>query len=368
MNKRSTLLAGGFLCSLFLSLKLSAQVVMAVQVPPAGIIQQSQLWNMVLTNLYSYPVNVNLMMRVSDAGNGQGVFTGVSRGLVLPAGAKQIQLKDVRPVEYEYLSPVADRRENALLAPGRYTVCYSATIMGDKTDRPASEDCRSFTVEPVSPPMLNTPVNSALLDITLPQFTWLPPAPLTLFSDLNYDLVVVSVDESQSAEEAVQVNMPVYRVSNLRQPFMSYPAGAPALDTGITYAWMVTANNGRQFAAQTNTWTFRIRNNGLLVHDDLTSFVQLKRNGNEIVNSGATMKCSYVNDAGDTKVKYEIISLEDNNRIVRHGNVALQPGTNMMALPLEKGSRLSSGKLYQFNLYNGRGETWELKFIYQAAL
>jgi len=340
---------------------------MSVQVPPAGIIQQSQLWNMVLTNLYPYPVSVSLMMRLSDAGTGQAVFTGVSRGLTLPAGAKQIQLKDVKPVEYEYLSPVADRRENALLPPGRYTVCYSAMVSGDKSGHPATEDCRNLTVEPVSPPMLNTPVDASVVEALLPQFTWIPPAPLNLFTDLNYDLVLVEVGESQSAEEAVQTNIPVYRVSNLRQPFMNYPTGASALDTGITYAWMVTANNGRQFAAQTNTWTFRMKQSGLLVHDDLTSFVQLKRNNNDIINSGDAVKCSYVNDAGDAKVRYEILSLEDNNRIARHGNISLQPGTNMIVLPLDKGSRLSSGKLYLFRLYNGRAENWEIKFIYQPA-
>ncbi|MFY0254918.1 hypothetical protein ACDQ55_13305 [Chitinophaga sp. 30R24] len=360
--------AGVLLLSLLLSMKLSAQVVMSAQVPPAGILQQSQLWNMILTNSSPTPLMATVMLRLTDAVSGQPVLTGVSRAIQLTAGAKQLQLKDLGPVSYEYLSPVADRREYALLPPGKYTVCYSVVVSGDKSDHPVAEDCLNFIVEPVSPPQLNMPANKALLEAPLPQFTWIPPAPMNLFSDLNYDLVLVTMEENQSAEEAVQINIPVYRVSSLRQPFMNYPAGAPALDTGITYAWMVTANNGRQYAAQTNTWTFRMKRPANVLHDDLTAYVALKRNDSQVINCGNTVKCSYVNDAGDVKAKYEILALEDNNHVIRHGNVALQPGTNMMSVSLDNGNRLSGGKLYVFRLYNNRAETWEMKFIYNDSL
>lgn len=369
MNRIKSLFITGLLLCLFSSVRLRAQVVMSVQVPPAGIIQQSQLWNMVLTNSYSNVVTVTVMMRLSDAGSGQPVLTGISRSIQLAAGAKQLQLKDVVPVEYEYLLPVADRRENALLPPGNYNVCYSVVIMGDKTEHPVAEDCVNFIVEPVSPPMLNTPANDALVSTPLPQFTWIPPTPLNLFTDLNYDLLLVEVYPNQSAEEAVQINIPVYRVAGLRQPFINYPAGAPALDTGITYAWMVTSSNGRQFAAQTGTWTFRMKQPAMVLHDDPAAYVQLKRSsGGSVINCGNTVKCTYVNDAGDDKVKYEILSLEDNNRIMRHGNVTLQAGTNMIALSLDKGSRLATGKLYVFRLYNSRAESWEIKFLYNPSI
>ena len=363
---RKKALASGTLLLLLLSMKLNAQVAMSAQVPPAGILQQSQLWNMVVTNAASTPLTATIMLRLMDAVTGQPVLTGTSRAIQLSVGAKQLQLKDVGPVSYEYLSPVADRRENALLPPGKYKVCYSIVVTGDKSMRPQTEDCLSFVVEPVAPPQLNTPVNAALLDASQPQFTWIPPAPVNLFSDLNYDLTLVALYENQSPLEGVQVNMPVYRVSSLRQPFMTYPAGSPALDTGITYAWMVTANNGRQYAAQTDVWTFRVKRPANSIVDDLTSFVELRRNASQVINCGKSVKCSYVNDAGDEKATYEIVSLEDKNRVIRHGNINLQPGTNMIVLPLDTGSRLSAGKLYVFRLFNSRSETWEMKFIYSS--
>jgi hypothetical protein len=239
--------------------------------------------------------------------------------------------------------------------------------MGDKSMRPQSEDCLNFVVEPVAPPQLSSPANTSVVEEVMPHFTWIPPAPINLFSDLNYDMVLVQLFENQSPVEAVQTNMPVYRTSSLRQPFLSYPAGAPALDTGVTYAWMITANNGRQYAAQTDVWTFKMKSVAKEESIDLTGYVELRRNSNQIINCSKAVKCSYVNDAGDAKVAYQIISLDKTNDVIKYGNVNLKEGTNLIELPLDKGRKLSDGKLYVFRLFSSRNEVWEMKFIYHTA-
>jgi hypothetical protein len=305
------------------------------------------------------------MMRLMDAVTGQPVLSGTSRPVILGTGARQLQLKDLGPISYEYLSPVADRRDNALLPPGKFRVCYSVVVMGDKSMGPQAEDCLNFVVEPVAPPQLSNPANASLVEELLPHFTWIPPAPVNLFADLNYDMVLVSLYESQSPVEAVQTNIPVYRASALHQPFLNYPGGAPALDTGVTYAWMITANNGRQYAAQTDVWTFKVKSVSQAEQVDLTTYIELKRSSNQVVNCSRSLKYSYVNDAGDSKVRYEIVCLDQNNRAVKHGNISLQQGNNMGELPLDRGGRLSDGQLYAFRLYNSRNEIWEMKFIYR---
>ncbi|SEA27744.1 hypothetical protein SAMN05660909_01324 [Chitinophaga terrae (ex Kim and Jung 2007)] len=351
---------------LLISMKSQAQVTMSAQVPPAGILQQSQLWNIIATNISNSPATATFIMRLMDATTGQPVLSGTSRPVTLGAGARQLQVKDLGPITYEYLSPVADRRDNALLPPGKFRVCYSVVVMGDKSMNPQAEDCLNFVVEPVSPPQLSNPVDKSILEEALPHFTWIPPAPVSLFADLNYDMVLVALYENQSAAEAIQTNIPVYRASALRQPFMSYPAGAPVLDTGITYAWMITANNGRQYAAQTDVWTFKMKSVSRAKQVDLTTYIELKRSSNQVVNCSRSLKYSYVNDAGDSKVRYEIICLDQNSRAVKHGNINLQQGNNMGELSLDRGGKLSDGQLYAFRLYNSRNEIWEMKFIYRT--
>ncbi len=352
------------LCLLFVT-NASAQVTMAVQVPPAGVMQQSQLWNMMLVNAATNTVSVRIMLRLTDAGNAQPVLTAVTRSIPLSPGGRQLQLKDINPVQYEYLSPVADRRENGLLAPGNYVACYSVMIDGDKSEKPAVEDCIPFTVEPVSPPLLNTPEDTARLETRLPQFSWLPPAPLNLFTDLNYELRVVEVRADQSAAEAIQQNIPVYIGTGLRNPVMTYPSGAVALDTGRTYAWMVIANNGRLFAAQTEVWTFSLKDTSIAKTPDDGGYVLLKREIDGVMgNCSGALKCIYVNDPGDDNVRYEIIALDDENQVAQSGSFHLSHGDNRLELQLGKGRRLAAGKHYTFVLYNSRNEQWRMNFAF----
>lgn len=351
------------------ALHTNAQVALAAQVPPAGIMQRSQLWNIVLTNTGRAAVIIKVAVRISDAATGQGVMTGLSRGLQLPTGTSLLHLSDFQPISAEFLSPAMDQRDEGFMTPGSYIICYSVIVEGDKSGKPASEDCIRFIVEPVSPPILNLPVDKDTLKTSLPAFSWLPPAPLHLFSDLNYDLVLVALMPGQAPAEAIQQNMPVYRSSALRQPFLNYPAGAPTLDTGINYAWMVTARNGRQYSSQTEIHTFRITGAAPVTEEDLSSFVELSREGTggKPLQAGTILKGAYLNDSGDSVVVYEIISLGQHNKVVAHGNLTLQPGPNMISIPLEKVGRLTAGNLYAFRFRNTRNESWELKFMYQSA-
>ncbi|MFB6455611.1 hypothetical protein ACE38W_10105 [Chitinophaga sp. Hz27] len=349
-------------------LKVKAQVVIAPQVPPAGIMQQSQLWNILLTNASKSKVYAKVVMRLTDATTGHGVMTGITRTVELPTGASMLHLADFQPISTEYLSPVQDQRPNAMLVPGKYIICYSVIVEGDKTGTPGTEDCIKFVVEPVSPPILNLPADKDTLQTSLPAFTWIPPAPLNLYSDLNYDITVVAVLPGQAPAEAIQQNIPMYHGAALRQPFLNYPAGAPTLDTGVNYAWMITALNGRQYSTQTDVHTFRIAKAAPVMEEDLTSFVGLTRNGTtKPLQIGNTLKCSYNNETGEQVVNYEIVALQQQNKIVAHGSLALQPGLNMISIPLQKVGNFSAGNLYAFRFQNRRNENWELKFMYQSA-
>ena len=121
-----------------------------------------------------------------------------------------------------------------------------------------AENCIILDVQPLSPPQLAMPVDSATLQNPWPQFSWLPPAPVTLFNDLNYDLLVTEVRPDQSAGAAIQENLPVYNVRRLTTMVNNYPSSNKTLDTGKVYAWRVIAKNGETFAAQSDVWTFRI--------------------------------------------------------------------------------------------------------------
>lgn len=353
-----------WICMIMLTaLCAQAQVSMTVQLPPAGVMQKSQLWNMLLVSASGAPVNVKIVLRLSDAQTNQPLLTGISRTIILYKGAKQVKMEDANPVQYEYLSAAVDRNVNGLLATGNYQACYSIVASGH-SGALLAEDCIPFTVEPVSPPLLNAPANESLLESALPQFTWLPPAPLSIFNDLNYDLVLVEVRTGQSAAEAIQQNIPVFRAMHNKNIFVNYPASAVALDTAKTYAWTITANNGPRYAAQTEVWTFRIKGIQNRQAADVHAYVQLKKELNAaVINSNGRLQFSYSNEANDKSVPYEIVALQENGDAIQKGTLSLTIGDNLLELAL-KGSRLSDGKTYLFRLLNSRREQWQMKFIY----
>ncbi|NML38398.1 hypothetical protein HHL17_14415 [Chitinophaga sp. G-6-1-13] len=352
------------LLALGLSLRVAAQVSMTIQLPPAGVMLKAQLWNIVLVSASNASVNMRITMRLTDPQTNQPLLTGITRNILLNKGARQLQLQDFMPVQYEYLSPAIDRSANGFLPSGNYMACYSMIVEGDKSGNQPGEDCIPFTIEPVSPPLLNTPANKSELETILPQFTWIPPAPLNLFSDLNYDLTLTEVYPGQSPEEAIQQNIAVYRAPALRNIFANYPSGGVQLDTGRQYAWSVTARNGRLFAAQTEVWTFRIKSLAKPGNTPAGAYVQLKRElDGAVVKAGRMLSVSYTNETADSTLHYEIIPLEAGQRAAAEGTLKAERGHNRFEVPLER-KGLSNGRLYLFRLLNSRGEYWQLKFIY----
>lgn len=351
-----------YLVLTMLAFRTAAQVSMTVQLPPVGVLQKAQLWNIVLVSAADRPLNVKVTLRLMDAQTNQPVLTGITRTVILSKGAKQLRIGDVMPVQYEYLSAAIDRSVNGMLPAGSYMACYSLLVVNDKEGNQPGEDCIPFAVEPVSPPLLNTPANESVLESRLPQFTWLPPAPLNMFNDLNYEMTLVEVRPGQSPLEAIQQNIPVYRAPRLRNMFVNYPAGAVALDTAKQYAWTIVARNGSLFAAQTEVWTFRIKG----VHKPLNArngaYVQLRKELDGTVISCSSLRCEYSNETADSTVRYEVIALENNNNVVNTGTLAVKRGANNLDVPLKKG--LDDGKSYLFRLRNTRNEYWQVKFIY----
>lgn len=252
------------LCLLFFNSCLFTafcQLSVSLHEPPAGIVQKNQLWNITLIYSGTVPTNITIGLSLFDVNDNQAVMTAFTRPMLLTNGIKQLQASDVGPVDYNYLSPAFDisRLPDAFLPIGNYRACY--TFYNSKNSEGAlMEDCINLVVEPLSPPQLNLPSDSALIENPFPQFNWLPPTPATLFSSLNYDLLVAEVQPGQTPEDAIQENLPVYTALHLTSVANNYPTSNKSLDTGKLYAWRVIAKNAEMFAAQSEVWTFSIHN------------------------------------------------------------------------------------------------------------
>lgn len=352
------------LLALILGVKVRAQVNMTAQVPPEGVLMKAQLWNIALVSVSEAPVTVKVMMRLIDINANQPVLTGVSRELTLSKGGKQLQVGDLSPIQYEYLSDVADRSPNGLLPVGNYQACYSIYVQGSYKGDLISEDCISFAVAPVGPPLLNTPADQSILESFNPQFTWLPPSPASLFTNLNYELLLTEVRSGQAPVEAIQQNLPVYHLQSTKNLFVNYPSSALSLDTGKLYAWTIIARSGNVFAAQTDVWTFRLKPTLIKKETAENTHIQLRRELDGAVAAvTGNVHFNYTNTTNDATVTYELIALEKANSVIATGELNLVPGENMIAFPIRRKYNLQDGRSYLLRVKNSRNEYFQMKFI-----
>lgn len=239
---------------LFLPLAMMAQVTVNVQLPPAGMIQKDQLWNLVVVNNSSDVIDVILSVDLQDAETGQTVLSGSGRSLLLGRGVKTISVRDVQPVLYNYQ---ASGFTGTFIPLGSYVARYRV-YRNSEEPQPLAEESVQLNISPLSPPLLTLPVDHDTLATAYPIFNWLPPAPVAMFSSLSYDIAVAEVMADQSPAEAILYNTPVYTGHNLKAAYHVYPSGYAKLKEGQQYAWQVTARNDLNYAAQTEVWAFTV--------------------------------------------------------------------------------------------------------------
>jgi hypothetical protein len=366
MNPKLLLLVG-----LLLSCGLQAQVVITLQLPPLGLTVKPQLWNMSLINTTGAAMNAQLQMVMTDAGTGQTVLTATTPTFLLPGGAKPINAGTVAPVAYTGGAGYAiDANPNGFLPVGVYNICYTLTKWNNDISEQIAEECVTAEVEPISPPQLIQPADSDRVIFPRPVFTWLPPTPYNTFSNLLYDWLLVEVQATQSAADAIQQNVPVFLQSNISFASLQYPLSMPELDTGKLYAWRVTAKNNLSPIANSEVWSFRIQKNA---NDSFKAvnkglYAPLRREqGPSYVITNSVIRFLYQHEMNSNSVQVKISDINKTAQQVVHldsTDLAVRSGTNYLSLDLGNAG-LTDKHMYLLELINDRSEHWYLKFEYR---
>ncbi len=155
--------------AMFFSVAGYAQITMQPAIPAIGLIQKNQLWNVLIVNNSGNQYNAKLDLILTDRTTGLEILTAGTGQFILNPGTKQLNADALMPIQYNSLNSLFDSRLQGLIPVGNYTACYSLTGIGIKEGL-LSEECISFDVEPLSPPMLIFPADSSSLEPTASQF------------------------------------------------------------------------------------------------------------------------------------------------------------------------------------------------------
>jgi hypothetical protein len=349
------------------------QVIVNLQLPPGGIVQKPQLWNMLLVNTGSGNINIHIELVMTDAQTGQRVLSAASSTIALAKGGSQVNAAKLSPIQYNALSPAYNigPDPNGLLPIGRFLNCYR--VMEHRADGiyEIARECDVLPVEPLSPPQLTMPYNGIATDTKTPQFSWLPPSPVNYFTALRYDVDIVEVYPAQSIADAIQKNVPVLRQVQVNGASLLYPLSAKALEYDKTYAWRVTATSSGTAAAQSETWTFKVKKFERIDSNRFAGlpYVKLSKDDHSgYAVSVNSLKFEYFNETSDTAWNISFYNLSQKSRRpldVRMDTIRLRRGQNLVNLKLDKHSGFKEKNFYLMELKNSRGEIWRLRFEFR---
>jgi hypothetical protein len=349
----------------------AAQVIITPQIPPTGLLQKDQLWNLVVVNNNDLPQDMQIQMAMLDMKTRQKILTGTSRPLTLTKGARQLRISDVGPVQYNYTSAdmVTDRTSNGLLPIGRYQVCYTLILVdAHKSGLPAQEECIPAEVQPLNPPQLNYPANKDTITTNYPVLQWLPPAPINLFSDLNYQLILVELNKGQNVNDAIQKNTPIYTQDRVKDLYFNYSSSTNALENGKTYGWQIIAKNGNSYAEKTEAWQFTVRKDSATIILDNEAYPALKQG-----TTGAYYICqgkirfSYNNEIADSSVLIQFYEGQNDKQVIFSNLAKTERGQNYLDININSNRFFREGKSYVMELINSRKESWTLRFKYEPS-
>lgn len=350
---------------------LKAQVLINLQMPQAGLQVKSQLWTMSLVNTSNEVLNIKLDMTLTDVSNGQAVLSGSSNIFILPAGAKQIQVSDIVPIQYNVLNSTYNVNNNpeGFLPVGLFNVCFSILRRNSEVLSKISEECETIEVEPASPPFLTSPDDQVEIDQNRPLFTWLPPSPAFLFNNLSYELKLVEVNTNQNASDAIQNNYPILNQGYISSCTFQYPFSIQSLDTSKLYAWQVKALNNMQAVSNSEIFTFKLKKQVDTIVRESNVYVKLKGlNEVPFTVCNGVLRYEYVNSYNNPSLQLELTDVTSKiNQKVPLGETQqiLSYGQNFLRLDLSGNSTLINNHIYQLEVNATKGEKLAIKFIYK---
>lgn len=360
-----------FFIALLASTCMHAQLSVNILLPPSGVADKQQLWNIIATNTEASPLSVQAQITFSEINTGQPVFVASAPPMMLAPGTTQVTPGSIGTVLYNIVNPDyrIDPGPNGLLPVGTFMVCYNFVIT--KYDKVVRE-CQQINIPPLGPLLLTQPADRSESDNLQPLFSWLPPSPVNTIGNLRYDLRLVEVIANQSPVDAIRDNLAVFTTPNIDATNYPYTGSLSQLQPGKQYAWQVIAMNNLTPVTKSEVWTFSIKPGavaGVLPKADPV-FFKLKKEGatDGYAVFWGRLRFDYLNETADNtwNISFEDISDSKHTAFtIPMDSTLLKRGQNLVNYDAASDRRFIDGHQYVVRVINSRNEVWLLRFEYR---
>ena len=310
--------------------------------------------------------NIYVGITITTVSDNRQVLKALSAPILLSRGVKQVSQADLSPIQYTFSSSsfLSLQDPAGFLPAGAYRVCIILYKSVEGLEAIA-EDCIPLEVQPLSPPQLIIPADSSIINTSYPHFSWIPPTPQQMFTNLRYDLIVVEIFQGQSAYDAIKKNTPVYSVTGTQHPIDIYPQSNKSLDTGKVYAWKVVSKNDLAPVSESDVWTFIYKRSDSSLSKQLGgTYLLMKKNAepsgvNVCSKNEKILKIKY--NSYDTAHKQDVLLIDQKGKIVSKVTFAIEYGENFISFGSLKD--LQEKQVYKVQLTDKEGSAFSTSFV-----
>lgn len=354
-----------------ITLQANSQLAVNILVPPGGMVDKQQLWNIIVTNPGTTTYNIRVQAVLTELSTGQPVLSATTSFFMLPAGTHQLSAAKFGTIQYNVLGGNyrIDPGPTGLLPVGTFTICYSFLFDNNKI---VAQDCQQLNIQPLSPLLLTMPQNGAILEESHPTFGWLPFSTAQFLTGLNYSLKLVELYPNQSAADAAEKNIPLFTSRNLVVSQLLYAQNAPELQPNKQYAWQVVAMNNLSEITRSETWTFSIKPGATKLNLPLPDpvFIKLNKAGTQegYAIAWGKLRFDYFNETMDsiwTILVEDLTTPQHSSFVLMLDSLKLKRGQNLVSYDALDDARFIDKHFYLLQVPNSRNEVWQLRFEYR---
>lgn len=355
--------------ALLWTLGLAGQVTILPQFTGGTLIHIDQMYQVLLLNNSPQPQSGQLTLALKTS-TGAEVLTATSFLTTLPSGSPLRGRSLSWNNGFRYASNDFARAIQATgkLPFGEFVLCY---YFNASNGTELGSYCSEFQVKIGGLPALTYPADQSRIITPNPVLQWRPPLSLS-GTAVEYDLLLVAMEEGQSAVEAIARNTPLVIRKRLTSNQLTYPLGAPQLTEGVHYAWQVTAHFGTTEIGATDIWTFTLGPPNIPAkvasnNDNLTYPLTSDRILGAWYLAEERVCFAFQNRQGMRRLSYRIYPASNPQAALESiPEIPLVPGWNKISIAGEDLKELVADEMYILEIENSMQHKQYLKFKYQT--
>src|SRR6185312_6129789 len=245
------------LALLFVSQRSTAQATVVNAILNTFNVTSHSVFEVNISNSGGKPLQVILQSTIYNAA-GQVVCQGKTNPFTIKGGFNPSASLNFQVAEFSYGSAGQANyvKTSHILPAGNYRYCVELMVLGGNVE-PSDQVCDDVQSESFSFLNLVTPYDKDTVNSEYPLLIWTHSDPFSALAPGDFFRIVVTrMNDRQNAEEALQVNQPLFIKDYLTTHQVQYPIDATELKPGEKYAWEIEEISGNVVVKKSEAWEF----------------------------------------------------------------------------------------------------------------